>query len=414
MIELPADVESALVRGIGVYLRSTPPERLPARVRRVRSFRPQALGRHREELLALLDDSAMRALIGEWIRDGRRSLAKRDAELLRTAVERREGWEQQLARRAQRRTRPSRQRDPAAATDRKLEQERDKLRRARNAEQQLRSELKAERAAANRLRAELKEATNAARQASARAGGAERGRERAEAALDRERRRGASAAERNRADVEKVRTELRAARKEIAALKRRVASLEGVTEGAASATAVGGARRRAKKPSSRPRPTGRRRVLRVPKGLLEDDPGTLDEWLDEPSLALLIDGYNVTKSVGGYGDLELERQRELLLDGVARLARRKKVHATVVFDGSDVAPGTPRRSRAGVRVEYSKPEEAADDHIVALLEGLPSDPVVLVTSDRELQERGARLRATIATSPQLLALIRRPGRASLA
>jgi hypothetical protein len=31
---------------------------------------------------------------------------------------------------------------------------------------------------------------------------------------------------------------------------------------------------------------------------------------------------------------------------------------------------------------------------------------VLVTSDRELQRRAARLHATIATSPQLLTLIR--------
>jgi predicted RNA-binding protein with PIN domain len=144
----------------------------------------------------------------------------------------------------------------------------------------------------------------------------------------------------------------------------------------------------------------------VPKGRLQDDPGTLEAWLDEPSVLLLVDGYNVTKSVGGFGELDLERQRDLLMDGVSRLARRKRVDATVVFDGSDVPPGTRRRARGRVRVEYSRPDETADDHLVALLEARPPDPVVLVTSDRELQGRAARLRATIATSPQLLALIR--------
>ena len=100
MTELPPDVELGLVRGVGAYLRSTPAAQLPARLRRFRSFRPQALGRHRAELIAVLDDPAMRALIGEWIRDGHRSLRKEEAELLRIAVDRPEGWEERLTRRS--------------------------------------------------------------------------------------------------------------------------------------------------------------------------------------------------------------------------------------------------------------------------------------------------------------------------
>jgi predicted RNA-binding protein with PIN domain len=396
MIELPEDVELALVRGVGAYLRSTPAAKLPARLRRFRSFRPQALGRHRAELIGVLDDGAMRALIGEWIGDGHTSLPKGEAELLRIAVERPDGWEEKLARRSRPRTRAASP-DPAATTQRKLEQEREKLRRARKAEQELRAQLKAERADSARLRSELNEVRSESRHALKRADAAERARGRAEAALDRERRRAARAVERGKADLDGARAELKTARKESAELRRRIASLEGSTTKP---------RARRTKSSSAPRRPGPRRALPVPKGRLEDDTGTLDEWLDEPSVRLLVDGYNVSKSVGGFGKLDLERQRELLVDGVARLARRKNVHATVVFDGSDVAPGTRRRSKGGVRVEYSRPDEIADDHLIALLERLPPDPVVLVTSDRELQRRAARLEATIATSPQLLALIR--------
>jgi predicted RNA-binding protein with PIN domain len=394
MIELPEDVELALVRGVGAYLRSTPATELPARLRRFRSFRPQALGRHRTDLIAVLDEDTMRALIGEWLDDGRTPLSKGEAELLRIAVQRPDGWEEKLARRSRPR-RTAERPDPAATTRRKLEQERDKLRRAKKAEQELRAELKAERAVAARLRSELDDVRNQGRQAVTRANAAERARGRAEAALDRERRRVARAVERGRAELDRAKADLKAARKEIAEVKRRAGSAEGST------TRVGGT-----KPSSRPRRSGPRRALPVPKGRLEDDPGTLEAWLDEPSVLLLVDGYNVTKSVGGFGELDLERQRELLVDGVARVARRKKINATVVFDGSDVAPGTKRRSKGRVRVEYSRPDEIADDHLIALLGGLPPDPVVLVTSDRELQRRAARLQATIASSPQLLALIR--------
>ena len=77
----------------------------------------------------------------------------------------------------------------------------------------------------------------------------------------------------------------------------------------------------------------------------------------------------------------------------------------IVFDGSEVAPGAARRMRGGVVVEYSKPSESADDHIVALLEATEG-AAILTTNDRDLQDRAAALGATIATSNQLLALIR--------
>jgi predicted RNA-binding protein with PIN domain len=98
--------------------------------------------------------------------------------------------------------------------------------------------------------------------------------------------------------------------------------------------------------------------------------------------------------------------RNRVVDEVAKIARQYSITAIVVFDGAEVPPGTARRTRGPVRIQYSKPGVIADDHIVDLVEELPSDPIIVVTNDRELQGRVSRHHATIATSHQLLALIR--------
>ena len=144
----------------------------------------------------------------------------------------------------------------------------------------------------------------------------------------------------------------------------------------------------------------------VPAGRLEDDPMTLFAWLDAPDVHLLVDGYNVAKAPAGFPDLDLPSQRERLLEGLERLTLRKKVPTTVVFDGSDVGPGKSRLARTRVRVEYSRSGETADDHLIAKLTTLPPHPVVLATSDKELQDRAAAEGATIATASQLLELLR--------
>jgi predicted RNA-binding protein with PIN domain len=139
---------------------------------------------------------------------------------------------------------------------------------------------------------------------------------------------------------------------------------------------------------------------------MADSPGTLEAWLKEPYVSLLIDGYNVSKTEGGFGEISLEYQRNRLIDEIDRLARRMKVPSTIVFDGALIEPAAVRRTRRTVVVAYSKPPEIADDHLVALLEERSNHPVVVVTNDRELQEKSVALGATIARSEQLLALIR--------
>ena len=128
--------------------------------------------------------------------------------------------------------------------------------------------------------------------------------------------------------------------------------------------------------------------------------------MTEPGVRVLVDGYNVTKAPGGFADVDLEVQRQLLIDALERFGRRRRVAFSVVFDGSETPPGTSRRSRGVVDVRYSSARQSADDHLVELLEVLPADPVVVVTDDRELRGRVAALGATPARSRQLLQLIR--------
>ncbi|MGH2777316.1 MAG: hypothetical protein ACRDJB_01555, partial [Actinomycetota bacterium] len=60
---LPDDIKMQLVDLVGAYLRRTPPQDLPKSLRRLAGFRPKALARYSDELIALLDDEIERKLI---------------------------------------------------------------------------------------------------------------------------------------------------------------------------------------------------------------------------------------------------------------------------------------------------------------------------------------------------------------
>ncbi|MDQ4029338.1 MAG: NYN domain-containing protein [Actinomycetota bacterium] len=401
---LAPDVVASLVRGVGSYMRLKPPQELPRSLRPLRGFRPQALMRRRADVLQALEDENLRAAILEWL-DGRTPLARRDAEVLRVACERGDGWELRLAERGAEvpegpHSAEVELRDQLEAERRRsrkhcddLRIQRDQARRALDAEEARLADL------ARRLSEAEKELDEARAAATAATIRADKVAEDTEKRLRRERR----AATKAKEEADEAKRELRSLKRALArAQQDHVRLQQRVDE-------LTGARSRAKsQPAPAPRPADpqRRKPLRVARGRLPEDPETLDEWLSEDGIHLMIDGYNVTKAEGGFAELALERQRERLVDEVSKLAVRKKVRTTIVFDGSSVPPGTSRRLRRRVAVEYSRPDEPADDHLIAMLEAEPSEPAVLVTNDRELQARGAALGATIASSDQLLALIR--------
>jgi predicted RNA-binding protein with PIN domain len=108
----------------------------------------------------------------------------------------------------------------------------------------------------------------------------------------------------------------------------------------------------------------------------------LERLLALPTVHVIIDGYNVTKS--GYGDLSLAEQRTRLIGALAPLAAQSGAEITVAFDGGAKPPMQPATPR-GVRVLFSAPDEIADDLIRRLVAAEPAGrPVVVVTSDQQV------------------------------
>jgi predicted RNA-binding protein with PIN domain len=407
-VDLPNDVASDLVRLVGHYLRATPPRSLPASVRALRQFRPQALQKRRAAVLGALDDDELRAGIIEWLDDGSTPLSREEAGILRIAADRPDDWVEQLAgsSRAAPAGRGSRS-EPDAQIATKLERAEERAKKARAEARRAKEEARRE---ADRQREEVLALSLRVDELTASLQAAE------DTAAD-ERRRATDAqgeadriVRRARRELDDARAEAEAGRKRSKALERerttneaRIRELESEVE--SLRTSLVDARRASPSDRPEPRPRKRRSPLPVPRGRLPEDPQTLYEWLSADGVRLFIDGYNVTKTEGGFGDLTLESQRERLIDEVLKLASRVGVPTTIVFDGSEVAPASTRRLRGALKIEYSRPGEIADDHLVALLErGV--EPAILVTNDRDLQERAEKLGATIATSDQLLSVIR--------
>jgi len=395
--ELPAAASGAIARALGAYLRATPTSELPARLRPYQHFRSKALSARRAELIEALDDDGLRARVVEWL-DTKPTLPKEEAALLRLAAERSDGWAEQLSGRAPKK---STQKRAAPDTKAQLERERERARKAREETKRVREEAqravreaKAQRA---RSETELLGEKSRFRALEKEVGTLKAANAKAAADLERERRKMKAEVEKVRKTGESDKQELKHLRRELQQKTRQAAKLQEKVEllGSAKASA----------PTRKQTPRGPRRRLSVPKGRLEDATETLVAWLDTPDVHLLIDGYNATMSEGGFGNLKLVDQRNRLIAEVGKLARRKGIGATIVFDGSDVV-ARQRRSKSPVAVHYSDPDEIADDHLIAVLEKMPKHPVVVVTSDRELQNRAKRLGATVATSKQLLSLLR--------
>lgn len=393
---LPDDIKMQLVDLVGAYLRHTPSQDLPKNLRRLAGFRPKALARHSDELIALLDDEIERKLILQSLDDDALRLPKRTEAVGRIALERPEGWEERIAGMSELPDEP--EGEPARDFEAELSQERGKVKSAREDARKVKASARVEVEREQRRLEELRRELGAVA-ARLEAVTAERDLARAEVerirdVLRRDERRSQRSGDKAKLAEERARAETKSLRKEVARLKRELEAAKATT------------RRRPRKAATVDAAPGERAALHVPKGLFAESPETLDAWLNHPHVSLLIDGYNVSKTESGFGSLRLEDQRTRLIDEIDRLARTRKVPATIVFDGAVIEPGTARRARRTVKVAYSKPPEIADDHLVALLDELPGHPVVVVTNDRELQERCMAQGATIARAEQLLSLIR--------
>lgn len=410
MADLPEGAARTVAKGVAAYVRATAATELPPALAALKKTVQTAKGegRHRARLLAVLDDEALRALVLEWLEEGKPALSRDEVEVLKLAAERPEGWLDRLADKAKvpaaTRKAPS---SDVAELERKLEREKEAHRKARDeakrAKEAERRAIKVERGRSLRLDEEVSdqkrrvgELSEDLRRARADALKAQKDNERLK--------------RKARSDVDGLRLQIRKLRDENRDLKKRLGDLQ--KEVAAKdkpPPATTGAAVKRKEPRSGPRP-----ILKAPKGRLEDAPETLDSWLRTPGVRLLVDGYNVTRSGSGFGHLSLEQQRDRLRDLLKKLSNRLKVSTVLVWDGGEVPPGTKRPTAGYLTEEYSLPDRSpegtdkdrADRHIVDLLKEMPPDPVVVVTNDRGLQEQARTQRSTIASSEQLLALLR--------
>jgi predicted RNA-binding protein with PIN domain len=217
--------------------------------------------------------------------------------------------------------------------------------------------------------------------------------------------------ERDRAEHERIRAERAEADAEIARQAAREArqadevrlallvdTLDGAVTGLRRELALGGAG---------PRPADLVRGATAAQGVVGrvEDPAALDRLLALPSVHLVVDGYNVTKT--GYAELSLSDQRDRLIRQLAALAARTSAEVTLVFDGAGVV-AVPTAAPRGVRVLFSDPGVLADDVIRALVTAEPEGrPVVVVTSDRAVADSVRRRGAHPVPSAVLLARLGR-------
>ena len=149
----------------------------------------------------------------------------------------------------------------------------------------------------------------------------------------------------------------------------------------------------------------RRAPVSLPPGMLQDDPSAIEAMARTPNLAVIVDGYNVTMLA--WPDASAAEQRERLCDALAEFQLRFRCEVTVVFDGAEV-PGVRPLRRRNVRVVFSAAGQEADDVVVGEVVFRPEDvPVIVVSSDREVQAKAEAEGATVLPAGALLQLLRR-------
>lgn len=143
-----------------------------------------------------------------------------------------------------------------------------------------------------------------------------------------------------------------------------------------------------------------RSVAPLPPGVFDGTAEANRALVRSPDLLVVVDGYNLAREA--WADLEPEEERRRTVALLEEVAARSGASVTVVFDGVDdtIAPAASR----SVRVRFSRSGETADDAIAALLRTVrPSQPILVVSSDREVADDARRQGATALSSRHFLA-----------
>ncbi|HUL36724.1 MAG TPA: NYN domain-containing protein [Thermodesulfobacteriota bacterium] len=118
---------------------------------------------------------------------------------------------------------------------------------------------------------------------------------------------------------------------------------------------------------------------------------------------LIIDGYNllhVAHSLIHFNSIQLQRERDRLVDQLSDYQKVKPCGITVVFDGWQGGWSTEKREKKkGIELVFSKLGEKADEVIKRLVKGRGSGAIV-ITSDRDIARFAERLRVSVISSEQ--------------
>jgi predicted RNA-binding protein with PIN domain len=140
--------------------------------------------------------------------------------------------------------------------------------------------------------------------------------------------------------------------------------------------------------------------ISLPHGVSPESADALDALLEQAPDTVLVDGYNVA----GVVSETLIGSRLGRDDVVARAEACKRrspdTEVIVIFDASGSGGRGGFRSRGGVLVEF-EPDTTADDAIVDLVH-TAADQCVVITNDRELQDRSARQGCVVVFSSALI------------
>jgi hypothetical protein len=118
---------------------------------------------------------------------------------------------------------------------------------------------------------------------------------------------------------------------------------------------------------------------------------------------LIIDGYNllhVSRSLIHLHSVQLQRERDRLVDQLSAYQRLKPFRITVVFDGWQGGWATERsENKKGIQVIFSKLGEKADEVIKRLVKEQGSGATV-ITSDRDISRFAERMAIAVIPSEQ--------------
>jgi predicted RNA-binding protein with PIN domain len=421
--ELPEPVRDRIAELAAAALGKLPTADVPRQLRPVAKFAPAKRAKlGAAALIATLGESSrFRTAVLEWLRDHRPdALDPNSAESVAGAAaavllgESSATTRVRLVAKNAEETTLRAERDAALVRNQRLEAELERLRaeviEARAAAESARGEREAD---LDKLRGRLREQGVLLRQAKDEAVLArnEAGRGEVERSaelkaltvkLERERQRAAGErvrAERAVADADVARQSAKEARQ---ADEVRLALLIGTIDGAVSGLrrelSLGGG-------GQRPADTVRGASVGVAEGTRVQDVVALDRLLSLPTVHLIVDGYNITKT--GYPELALADQRDRLVNQLSALAARTSAEVTVVFDGAGVL-SVPAATPRGVRVLFSDRGVLADDVIRSLVAvEPPGRPMVVATSDRAVADS---VRRNGAHSAPAAVLVSRLGR----